>query len=154
MVVGEVCDGGGAYNCTYNNTAWLSYTCDDNFPLVVTYERKDNKNDTGCIPNTKIISEAITRHESPIELQKKKVYFEQSWIKRDKSFHWEKDTPRRLIRERKRWLWTKKERAKGAVMIEKTKNKSMTKSTLDKMFSSAFGVASPITEAEQMNWIH
>ena len=36
-------------------------------------------------------------------------------------------------------------------MIEKTKNKSLTMSTLDKMLSSTFGVASPITEAKQMN---
>ena len=110
-MVGEVYDVDGAYNCIYNNTAWLSYTCVDSFPLTATFEKMDSKNGTWYIPNKKLISEVITRLESPIELKKKKAYFEQRVIKRDKSFHWEKDTPRFLIRERKRWTKRESERS-------------------------------------------
>ena len=105
----EVYGAGDAYNYNDNNTS-LSYdTCACMRTLTVTFSRKDRRNDMLYTPNTLLINVRKALLESPIVLKKReKAYFEQSWIKRDKSFHWEKVTPRCLISDRKRWLWTKK----------------------------------------------
>ena len=72
MSVDEVYDTDDVYNDSDNNTALLCDTCVDSFPLAATFSQKDNKNDTWCIPNRKLINEAIILPESPIELKKRK----------------------------------------------------------------------------------